>query len=63
MNGICRLLWEQGHYAEAEKLQRETLDMRRRVLGPEHIDTLTSMSQLATILYNEGRYDERETRT
>src|SRR5713226_3304510 len=60
LNGVCRLLWEQGHYAEAEKLGRETLDMRRRVLGPEHIDTLSSMSQLATILYNEGRYDEAE---
>src|SRR5207253_1842225 len=60
INGVCRLLWEQGHYAEAEKLGRETLDMRRRVLGPEHIDTLSSMSQLATILYNEGRYDEAE---
>ena len=54
------ILTEQGRYAEAEKLQRETLDIRRRVLGPEHPDTLASVHNLAIVLYDEGRYTEAE---
>ena len=40
----------EGHYAEAEKLQRETLDIQRRVLGPEDTYTLLSMNNLAAYL-------------
>ncbi len=36
------LLKSQGRYAEAEPLYREALDASRRVLGPEHPDTLIS---------------------
>jgi tetratricopeptide (TPR) repeat protein len=49
-------------YAEAEKLERKTLDIRRRVLGPEHPDTLTSMDSLALFLRSsELRKAEAET--
>jgi len=36
----------------------ETLDIRRRVLGPEHPDTLKSMSNLGEVLIRQGRYAE-----
>ena len=36
MNNLALVLDDEGHYAEAEKLDRETLDVMRRVLGPEH---------------------------
>ena len=54
MNNLAIALWSEGHYAEAEKLYRETLDMRRRVLGPEHPDTLSSMNNLANVLDERG---------
>jgi len=47
-----------GHYAEAEKLQRETLALQRRILGPEHPDTLRSMNNLANSLVHENHLAE-----
>jgi eukaryotic-like serine/threonine-protein kinase len=41
-------------------LQRETLLIQRRVLGPEHPDTLNSMSRLAGIYSWQGRNAEAE---
>ena len=38
----------------------EALGVQKRVLGPEHPDTLASASQLAYILYDEARYSEAE---
>jgi non-specific serine/threonine protein kinase/serine/threonine-protein kinase len=51
---------EKGSYAEAEKLQRETLEIQRRVLGPEHPDAIDSMESLAEILMAESHYPEAE---
>jgi hypothetical protein len=36
-----------GDYAEAQRIEREVLDVRRRVLGDEHPDTLMSAGNLA----------------
>lgn len=47
-------------YSEAEKLERETVDSYLRVLGPQHPDTLASMTNLASTLDSEGRYQEAE---
>ena len=51
---------DEGHNADAERLDRETLDIQRRLLGPEDPDTLNSMSSLAGILYREGHNAEAE---
>ncbi len=45
-------------HAEAEQLQRELLDVRRRVLGPEHPATLTTMGNLASSLDGQGKHAE-----
>jgi hypothetical protein len=45
---------------EAEKLDREALNIERRVLGPEHSDTLVSMVNLGRVLTEAGRYAEAE---
>jgi tetratricopeptide (TPR) repeat protein len=47
-----------ARFAQAEKLDRETLDICRRVLGPEHPDTLAVMSNLGSTLHYEARYAE-----
>ncbi|PYV62017.1 MAG: hypothetical protein DMG97_41475 [Acidobacteria bacterium] len=39
---------------------RETLDIRHRVLGPDHRDTLMSMNNLANMLFLEGRHGDDE---
>jgi hypothetical protein len=50
----------QGKHAEAEEMQRELLDVRRRVLGPEHPNTLTSMNNLALSLSDQGKHAAAE---
>jgi tetratricopeptide (TPR) repeat protein len=49
-----------GRYPEAERLVREIVDIRRRVLGPDHPQTAYSMSSLARVLVYEKRYPEAE---
>ena len=45
---------------EAEATLNEVLDLRRQVLGPEHIDTLATLGELAAVYQLQGRYDEAE---
>jgi serine/threonine protein kinase len=47
-----------GLYPRAESLLTRAVDIRRRVLGPEHPETLRSMSGLAWTLAREGRYTD-----
>jgi len=44
----------------SEKIHWQTLQLRERVLGPEHPDTLTSMNNLALLLDSQEKYDETE---
>ncbi len=53
-------LLKSGKYAEAEPLARAALDQSERVLGVEHPDTLTSVSNLAALCDAQGRYGEAE---
>ena len=49
-----------GLYAAGEEHLGRALEIRRRLLGEEHPDTLESMEQLARLLRARGRYDEAE---
>jgi tetratricopeptide (TPR) repeat protein len=49
-----------GQYASAETSHRKASSLRKEVLGPEHPDTLTSMSNLANVLRKQGKYEEAE---
>ena len=49
-------LWQMGRYAEAEPLARELLELRTKLLGKEHPDTLTSVNNLANVLDDKGDY-------
>ena len=44
-------LYEQGAYEEAAQMQRELLEVRRRVLGAEHPDTLHTNGNLAIVFF------------
>ena len=41
-----------GTTLSTERMYRQGFDMRQKVLGSEHPDTLTSMSNLASVLNN-----------
>ncbi|KAK6214532.1 hypothetical protein LQW54_004253 [Pestalotiopsis sp. IQ-011] len=49
-----------GKYAKAEEIYRETLELRKSVLGPEHPSTLVSINNLANMLNSQGKYEEAE---
>jgi tetratricopeptide (TPR) repeat protein len=53
-------LTQKAEYDEAERHLRESLDLRRRVLGPSHPDVARSLSLLADLLAARGKYDEAE---
>ncbi|KAL1970175.1 hypothetical protein VTN77DRAFT_6580 [Rasamsonia byssochlamydoides] len=44
------VLENQGKYQEAEKMYRQALEGREKVLGPEHPDTVRSVDRLASVL-------------
>ena len=44
----------------AQSLQQRSLEIRQRVLGPEHPDTVASMVSLAVVLADEGRSADAE---
>ena len=50
-----------GHYEEAEKLQRESLDRYLRTRGADHPYVAQSRTRLARILIHENKLDEAQT--
>jgi hypothetical protein len=46
----------QGKYAQAEALFSKTLEVSRRVRGPEHSDTLNYLADFASMHQRQGRY-------
>jgi len=51
---------ENGYWKEAEELEVQVMEIRKRVLGAEHPDTLTSMANLASTYQKQGRWTEAE---
>jgi hypothetical protein len=57
---LAQSLSGQGKYAEAEQIEREVLDVKRRVLGEEHPSTLTTANNLAASLSRQGKHADAE---
>jgi len=49
-----------GLFEQAERHARRAMEIRRRVLGEDHLDTFGSMCDLAKVYMQQGRYDEAE---
>ena len=47
-----------GPYSDAEALRREEYALTLDIFGDEHPYTLSSRSNLATVLYSEQRFEE-----
>lgn len=58
LHGLGGVLLVRGRLEEAERHAREALDMRVRVLGPEHPDVGESLGLLARICLERGRPGE-----
>jgi tetratricopeptide (TPR) repeat protein len=58
MSNLANIITQEGRYAEAEKLQRETLDIQRRVLEPENPATAVSIYTVACILAHKDDLDK-----
>jgi tetratricopeptide (TPR) repeat protein len=54
------VLWENGDWDTAEQLQDKIIEMRKKLLGPEHPDTLLTMGNLARTYFDQGRWNEAE---
>ena len=59
-NTIGQTYTDLGLLPEATKQLERALDLRRRVLGPEHPDTLSSMSNLAAVYDLAGKHAQAE---
>ena len=55
---LANTLMQRGELSEGARIHRETLAVRRRVLGEEHRCTLTSMNNLGTALNDAGQHAE-----
>ncbi|KAH0565003.1 hypothetical protein GP486_001601 [Trichoglossum hirsutum] len=51
-------LYLRGEYKTAEKVVRMSVEVSEKVLGLEHPDTLTSISNLGSVLERQGKYEE-----
>ena len=51
---------EGGHWKKAEELQVKVMETRKRVLGKDHPDTLTSIADLALIFQSQGQWNKAE---
>jgi tetratricopeptide (TPR) repeat protein len=49
-----------GEYVRAAVFIRDAMESKERLLGVEHPDTLTSVSNLGSVLSRQGRYEEAE---
>jgi len=47
MANLAATYWNQGRWDEAEKLEVQVMEIRKRVLKADHPDRLTSMANMA----------------
>lgn len=60
MSRMGWVLYEDGKYSEADKVQSEALDKERKVVGSQSAETLSSMNVQAAILMKQGKYKEAQ---
>ena len=60
MNNLAISYADAGQYARALKLREETLALQKAKLGPDHPDTLASMSNLASSYAAAGQHERAD---
>ena len=59
-NNFRFVMEDMGDWSNAEQLAMQVLYMRKKLLGEKHLDTLTSMRDLASTYYHQGKLNEAE---
>ena len=54
------VMQENGDWKNAESLEVQVVNLRKKLLGEEHPDTLSSMENLAETYRNQRRWNEAE---
>jgi tetratricopeptide (TPR) repeat protein len=49
-----------GDFNAAETIQKRSLAIRERALGPDHVDVAQSVNDLGRVYHSQARYDEAE---
>src|SRR5918911_5011450 len=57
-SGLGRLRYHEKRYGEAVAAFRRALEIRERLLGPEHVGTVETLRQLAAACAAHGELDE-----
>ena len=60
LQNLSYLYYKKERYQEAEPLAQQALDIRRRELGNDHLDTAQSLHLLAALHFEQGRYKRAE---
>jgi tetratricopeptide (TPR) repeat protein len=60
MGTLTVTLGKLGKYDEAEEINRQLLKAKEITLGIQHLETLSSLSNLANVLTEQGKYEEAE---
>jgi CHAT domain-containing protein/Flp pilus assembly protein TadD len=60
MNELAVLYQKMGRCAEAETLYRQSLDIREATQGKDHLDLVTTLSNVAHLYYTTDRYVDAE---
>ncbi|OYQ61643.1 hypothetical protein B9G53_26315, partial [Pseudanabaena sp. SR411] len=58
--GIARFYYGQGLFALAEPIWKDSIDVKKRILGECHPTVANSLNNLAALYYSQGRYEEAE---
>lgn len=53
-------LGERGWYEQAHALLSQALSLREQLLGPEHLETITTLVCLGELYQNQGKYKQAE---
>ncbi|KIM99308.1 hypothetical protein OIDMADRAFT_126800, partial [Oidiodendron maius Zn] len=59
-HNIGQYFLQTGKYAEAKKIYRQALELKRTAIGNAHPSTLDSMNNLAIVYRRQGKYTEAE---
>ena len=60
MNNLANVYTSERKYEQAEALYKPVLEARRRILGPEHPDTLSTLSDMTSMYQRAGKLAQAE---
>ena len=60
LSEMATYLRDRARYSEAEPLFQRALQIRRRLLGADHLDTARSLNALAELFRQQGRFEQAE---